>query len=132
MAELEKQREEFEAERKAFAGEKEAMMVEIEDKEKAVEEGLAALEAEKEAMKSRDTTGTDIIKVNVSGTHMDVLRSTLCLIEGSMLAIQFSGRWEDSMKKDEDGRIFLNYDPDSFKLILKELWECEMDPESRT
>ena len=47
-----------------------------------------------------------------------------------MLASQFSGRWEDSMKKDEEGRILLDYDPpDEFALTLKELRHCAMDPD---
>ena len=51
------------------------------------------LEAEKEAMKTLDTSGEDVIALNVSGKHIDVLRRTLCLIEGSLLATMFSGRW---------------------------------------
>ena len=111
-----------------IAEEKAAMLVEVEDEKKALANGIAALEAEKEAMKSHDTSDTDIIKVNVSGTHIDVSRRTFCQIEGSMLATKFSGRWEGNMKKDEDGRVFLNYDPDEFKLILKELRKCEINP----
>ena len=32
------------------------------------------------------------------------------------------------MKKDGEGRVFLYYDPDSFKLILKKLRGSELDP----
>ena len=125
---------EFEAKEKAmladFEAKEKAMLAEIEAKEKAVEEDRSALEAEKEAMKSHDTSDTDIIEVNVSGTHIDVSRRTLCQIEGSLLASQFSGRWwEDNMKKDTDDRVFLDYDADEFKLTLKELRRCQLDPE---
>ena len=59
---------------------------------KAVEVDRAALEAEKEAMKSRDTSAADIITLKVGEREFEVLRETLCLVEGSLLAIQFSGR----------------------------------------
>jgi hypothetical protein len=119
----------MEARSRATEAKEEAMLAKIEAKEEAFEKERCALEAEKEAMKSRDTSDADILELNVGGKKVDVCRKTMCLIEGSMLASQFSGRWEDSMKKGEDGRIFLNYDPDKFKLILSELRECEMDPE---
>ena len=94
--------------------EKKAMLVEIEAGKEAVEEGLAALEAEKEAMKSHDTSDTDIIKVNVSGNNIDVLRSTLvqrstlCVLEGSLLASQFSGRWEDTTARGYHFSVVIN------------------------
>ena len=119
---------EIEAKKKAAQKEKESMLVEVEAVKTALADDRAALEAEKEAMKSHDTSDTDIIKVSVGGIPFDVLRRTFCQAEGSMLATKFSGRWEGSMKKDADGRVFLNYDPDEFKLILKELRKYEINP----
>ena len=45
-----------------------------------------------------------------------------------MLATQFSGRWEETLKRCNDGKIFLDYDADEFRLILKELRRCQIDP----
>ena len=70
-----------------------------------------ALEAEKEVMAKWSTADDDIIELNVGGTHFDVLRHTLCLVDGSLLASLFSGRWEDNLKMDKNGRVFLNFDP---------------------
>ena len=52
---------------------------------------------------------------------MATLRSTLCQVEDSLLASMFSGRWEDSMSRDKEGRIFLNFDPKYYSLILGHL-----------
>ena len=65
--------------------------------------------------------GSDVIELNVGGERMATLRSTLCQVEGSLLASMFSGRWEDSMSHDKEGRIFLNFDPKYFALILGHL-----------
>jgi len=51
---------------------------------------------------------SDVIPLNVGGTCISVLRRTLTQIEGSMLATKFSGRWDDSLEKDKDGRFFID------------------------
>jgi BTB/POZ domain len=56
----------------------------------------------------------DVLHLNVSGKLVAVLRSTLTCLEGSMLAAQFSGRWDDSLEKDRDGNIFINQPADLF------------------
>ena len=38
--------------------------------------------------------------------------------EGSMLAAMFTGRWEEKLHRDEQGRVFLDYDPHLFQEIL--------------
>mmetsp|Transcript_20676 Transcript_20676/g.57119 ORF Transcript_20676/g.57119 Transcript_20676/m.57119 type:complete len:270 (+) Transcript_20676:3-812(+) len=47
-----------------------------------------------------------------------VLRRTLTQFEDSMLAAKFSGRWDDSLEKDSDGRFFIDQDPANFQLLL--------------
>jgi len=59
----------------------------------------------------------DILDINVGGERVTVLRSTLCAVDGSMLASMFSGRWNHVT--DAHGSIFLDYDPDCFKKIVK-------------
>ena len=39
-------------------------------------------------------------------------------VEGSHLASMFSGRWEDCLDRDSNGRVFLAFDPYSFQQIL--------------
>ena len=58
----------------------------------------------------------DIVTVNVGGKLFTTNRRTLCLIEGSLLACMFSGRWDDSLQRDTNGSIFLNFDPDEVRV----------------
>lgn len=60
----------------------------------------------------------DIVYLNVGGTKMATKRSTLCQIEGSPLAAMMSGRWEGRIEHDEDGHIFLDYNPKLFASVL--------------
>ena len=60
----------------------------------------------------------DIINLNVGGTKLATLRSTLCQVEDSLLATMFSGRWEDNIKRDQNGAVFFDFNPQYFILIL--------------
>ena len=104
-----------------------AKEAELEEREKVIEAREQHLEAEKVAMKARDTRDEDLIVLNVGGTEFQALRRTLCLVETSTLAAMFSGRWNGGLKIDEDGRIFVDWDADRFKMILSELRDCSMD-----
>ena len=78
-------------------------------------------EAEKLRINSIHVKDDDIIKLNVGGTKITTKRSTLCQVEGSFLASMFSGRWEDSLARDEDDRVFFDFNPQYFLLILEYL-----------
>ncbi len=55
----------------------------------------------------------------VGGELFSVQRSTLTSIfPDSYLANLFSGRWEQSIERDQQGNYFLDMDPGSFALIL--------------
>ena len=60
----------------------------------------------------------DVIELNIGGQAMTTTRSTLCQVEGSLLSSMFSGRWDNSMSRDKDGRIFLDFNPTYFGYIL--------------
>lgn len=60
----------------------------------------------------------DILTLNVGGMTLCTNRSTLIQAEGSALAARFSGRWEQSLSRGDQGRIFLDYDSYSFQQIL--------------
>ena len=79
---------------------------------------LDAYNAEKQRMKAVEVSDNDIIHLNVGGHKLTTKRSTLCQVEGSLLASMFSGRWEDSLERDQDGAIFLDFNPQYFLVIL--------------
>ena len=75
-------------------------------------------EKKKQRMEAFAVSDDDIIDLNVGGQKLSTTRSTLCQVEGSLLASMFSGRWEDSLKRDKDGAVFLDFNPQYFVLIL--------------
>jgi hypothetical protein len=79
---------------------------------------LDAYNAEKQRMKAVEVSDNDIIELNVGGHKLTTKRSTLCQVEGSLLASMFSGRWEDSLERDQDGAIFFDSNPQYFLVIL--------------
>ena len=79
---------------------------------------LDAYNAEKEKMKAVEVSDNDIIHLNVGGHKLTTKRSTLCQVEGSLLASMFSGRWEDSLERDQDGAIIFDFNPQYFVVIL--------------
>ena len=90
-----------------------------------IEEERAKLKAEVEAYKAElqrmnavQVNDDDLIDLNVGGQRLTTTRSTLCQVEGSLLASMFSGRWEDRLKRDKDGAVFFDFNPQYFILIL--------------
>ena len=67
-----------------------------------------------------DASPHDLIRLNIGGTHaVTVQRRTLTCVPGSMLASKFSGRWDDSIPKDQDGAFFIDDDYADFGPILR-------------
>ena len=79
---------------------------------------LDAYNAEKQRMKAVEVSDNDIIHLNVGGHKLTTKRSTLCQVEGSLLASMFSGRWRNSLERDQDGAIFFDFNPQYFVVIL--------------
>ena len=71
------------------------------------------------------TKPDDVITLNISGTKHQVLRSTLCYVEGSLLASMFSGRWDDSLVKDDQGAFFIDQPYEHFKALLDFFRSCK-------
>ena len=90
----------------------------IEDERAKMRQEIEAYKAEKLRMKAVVVSDDDIINLNVGGTKMTTKRSTLCQVKDSLLSSMFSGRWETSLARDEDGRIFFDFNPQYFVLIL--------------
>eukprot|EP00386_Alphamonas_edax_P010261 GDKI01033267.1.p1 GENE.GDKI01033267.1~~GDKI01033267.1.p1 ORF type:complete len:326 (+),score=87.31 GDKI01033267.1:54-980(+) len=99
---------------------------ELDAKEEQLEKREQLFEAEKKRMMSVVVQDTDIIELNVGGRAFTTTRATLCVEEDTLLANMFSGRWEGSLRTDKKGRIFLNFDPDLFALLLNYLRDKEL------
>jgi len=70
---------------------------------------------------------TDILTLNMMGEEsVQVLRRTLTLVPGSMLAAMFSGKWH-SASCDSKGRIFLNHSPKIFRPLIEFLQAKEIE-----
>ena len=94
-------------------------MVKLVESEKAkMKAEIEAYESEKLRMKGVEVSDDDIINLNVGGEKITTKRSTLCQVQGSLLASMFSGRWEKSLARDENGRIFFDFNPQYFVFIL--------------
>ena len=94
-------------------------MVKLVESEKAkMKAEIEAYESEKLRMKGVEVSDDDIINLNVGGEKITTKRSTLCQVQGSLLASMFSGRWEKSLARDENGWIFFDFNPQYFVFIL--------------
>ena len=82
---------------------------------------VEALNAEKQRMQAVEVSDEDIIHLNVGGQKFTTTRATLCQVEGSLLATMFNGRWEDRVKRDKDGVVFFDFNPEYFGWILEYL-----------
>ena len=76
-------------------------------------------EPEPDTQTAVQDSGKDmIIHLNVGGQKFSTKRSTLCQVEGSLLTVMFSDRWEQTLERDQDGVVFLDFNPQYFALIL--------------
>ena len=80
---------------------------------------VEAYEAEKLKMNAVKVSDDDILELNVGGQKITTKRSTLCQVEGSLLASMFSGRWENKLSRDKDGCVFFDFNAQHFLLILE-------------
>ena len=79
---------------------------------------VEAFNEEKKQMQAFVVRDDDVIHLNVGGQKFTTERSTLCQVEGSLFATMFSGRWEDNVKRDEDGAVYFDFNPQYFAVIL--------------
>lgn len=86
-----------------------------------------SLHKEMEMMSKIKPKDGDVITLNVGGKKITTRRSTLCQVEGSMLAAMFSGRWEDRLERDEKGNIFLDFNPNLFIPIVNYLRDMRIE-----
>ena len=103
--------EEFAKERSRLENEKKELLARTE-----------RLEAEKEAMMKSGVADGDVLDLDVGGEMFRVQRGTLLLApEESHLHAMFSGRWEESLARNAEGKIFIDMSPNVFRVILSRL-----------
>ena len=90
----------------------------VESERAKIKAEIEAYKAEKERIEAVNVRDDDLINLNVGGTKITTTRSTLCQVENSLLAAMFSGRWEDNIKRDQDGAVFFDFNPQHFILVL--------------
>lgn len=63
----------------------------------------------------------EILEINCSGRVFTILRSTLCSIEGSNLSQMFSNAFINNIPKDDQGRLYIDFNPQCFAYIVEYL-----------
>jgi len=66
-----------------------------------------------------ENSDSDIVEINVSGEFFTTTFGTFRQVEDSTLTMMFRKPWFDSLVRDRNGRVFLNFDPDHFKIIIR-------------
>mmetsp|Transcript_16352 Transcript_16352/g.36018 ORF Transcript_16352/g.36018 Transcript_16352/m.36018 type:complete len:356 (+) Transcript_16352:22-1089(+) len=63
----------------------------------------------------------EILEINCSGEHFTIPRETICGIEGSVLSEMFSDEFLHEIPRDEEGRFFLDFNPQCFGMVVEYL-----------
>jgi hypothetical protein len=91
---------------------------ELQENQEAYVANSNALEEEKQRM-AIGTHTSDVLNLNIGGEKtISVSRGTLGVVEESMLASSFSGRWDNSLPRDGRGAFFIDFDPELFVPLL--------------
>eukprot|EP00928_Gymnodinium_smaydae_P042700 TRINITY_DN28713_c0_g1_i1.p1 TRINITY_DN28713_c0_g1~~TRINITY_DN28713_c0_g1_i1.p1 ORF type:complete len:516 (-),score=108.07 TRINITY_DN28713_c0_g1_i1:97-1575(-) len=92
----------------------------VEQDRERLEHERALFEEEKLRYGPQGTQNSETVRLNVGGEAvMDVSRGVFTQCEGSMLAAEFSGRWE--RPTDADGRIFVDFPVAVFDPLVQHL-----------
>lgn len=75
---------------------------------------------------ARQVDPNEWVKLNVGGVSYNYRRSILTSVEGSMLEAVFSGRWEATLPRDNQGRIFIDENPVIFGEVVRYLHTLEV------
>ena len=93
----------------------------IEEDRKEMKAEVEAFNAEKQRMKEIEVNNDDIVQLNVGGQKFTTTRFTLRQVNGSLLATMFSRNWKHGLKRDQDGAVVLDFNPEHFGWILNYL-----------
>jgi len=72
----------------------------------------------------------DIVEINCSGKAFTVPRSTLCSIEDSNLGHMFSDVFIQHIPKDPQGRLYIDFNPECFTIIVDYLQNRRLRPDA--
>ena len=105
----------------------EASMLKVNEEILALKKRREELKTRQEALSpqmvdSSNVRASDIIKMSICGCVLFARRDTLTCVKGSRLEALYSGSWDNQLLKDENGRVFMDFDPDVFKKILEYLY----------
>lgn len=90
----------------------------LEDQERILQEERERLAQEKETMQRIPVSEGELVYLNVGGRIITTKRGTLRLVEDSVLDVMFSNHSDDRIQLDSEGRVYLDFDPDLFSVIL--------------
>eukprot|EP00929_Paragymnodinium_shiwhaense_P115623 TRINITY_DN84602_c0_g1_i1.p1 TRINITY_DN84602_c0_g1~~TRINITY_DN84602_c0_g1_i1.p1 ORF type:complete len:328 (-),score=33.86 TRINITY_DN84602_c0_g1_i1:83-1066(-) len=115
------------------------MMQRVKEEQDALKRGRQELaearekmDAEKAAIDKLALPEDDIVELNVGGLPFATTRSTLLSApEGSLLRVMFRGPWDKGLKRDRDGRVFLDFDPKLFEKVLSYLRQKGLAPPTK-
>ena len=93
----------------------------IEEDRKEMKAKVEAFNAEKQRMKEIEVNNDDIVQLNVGGQKFTTTRCTLRQVNGSLLATMFSRNWKHGLKRDQEGAVVLDFNPEHFGWILNYL-----------
>jgi len=71
-----------------------------------------------------------IIQINCSGEVFTLPRSALCSIEGSNLSQMFSDSFIDKIPRDPEGRLYIDFNPQCFSIIVDYLQNRRLRPDA--
>ena len=90
----------------------------VESERAKIKAEIEAYNVEKLRTEAVNVNDDNLNDLNVGGAKLTTTRSTLCQVQDSLLASMFSGRWGDNIKRDKDGAVFFDFNPQHFILIL--------------
>ena len=105
----------------------ESIKSKISDQQHEFQQVLKEFEVQKQKFESRKQqvddylAKNDVLHLNVGGVHICTLRSTLTRIPGTIFNTLLATH--EKLLLDRDGRIFLDYDSELFRLMLNQLRE---------
>lgn len=111
--------------------ERAVVLSEIEELRQCREKERAALEDERRSVEAMSRTSDDMITINAGGTIFQTRQATLCVVPDSLLAKMFSGRWDQGLKRDAGGAVFLDVSPRVFEIVLSHLRALTLDDRAR-
>ncbi|KAL7544142.1 hypothetical protein ACHAWF_007527 [Thalassiosira exigua] len=104
-----------------------AVAAELNERQSLLVERMKKLDEKKGAMASQNgnvnASDDDLVEVNAGGKVVTAKRSTLTQQVGTRMEALFSGRWDEKLQRDANGRIFLDVNPKCFRAIVDYLNE---------